>query len=77
MDTTTAPFASIGIDIGKEVFHIVGFSTDGKDRFSSQDQATGARRDLQEVAASQNLSSAAQEMRWQGENRKGYCQLRR
>ena len=30
MDTTTQPLASIGIDIGKEVFHIVGFSTDGK-----------------------------------------------
>jgi transposase len=30
MDTTTPPLASIGIDIGKEVFHIVGFSTDGK-----------------------------------------------
>jgi transposase len=30
MDSTTSPLASIGIDIGKEVFHIVGFSTDGK-----------------------------------------------
>jgi len=30
MYTTTPPLASIGIDIGKEVFHIVGFSTDGK-----------------------------------------------
>src|ERR1700727_2289647 len=29
MDTTTPRLASIGIDIGKEVFHIVGFSTDG------------------------------------------------
>src|SRR5271163_3569100 len=33
MDTTTAPLASIGIDIGKEVFHIVGFSTDGRISF--------------------------------------------
>ena len=33
MDITTAPLASIGIDIGKEVFHIVGFSTDGKIAF--------------------------------------------
>jgi transposase len=33
MDTTTPPFASIGIDIGKEVFHIVGFGTDGKIAF--------------------------------------------
>jgi transposase len=30
MNTTTPPLASIGIDIGKEVFHIGGFSTDGK-----------------------------------------------
>jgi transposase len=34
MDTTTVPpLASIGIDIGKEVFHIVGFSTDGRIAF--------------------------------------------
>ena len=26
-------FASIGIDIGKDVFHIVGFSTDGRIAF--------------------------------------------
>ena len=31
--TTTAPLASIGIDIGKEVFHIVGFGTNGKIAF--------------------------------------------
>lgn len=30
MDTTTQPLASIGIDIGKDVFHAVGFGTDGK-----------------------------------------------
>ena len=29
MNTTTLRLASIGIDIGKEVFHIVGFSADG------------------------------------------------
>jgi transposase len=33
MDTTTLPLASIGIDIGKEVFHVVGFGTDGKIAF--------------------------------------------
>src|SRR5215468_6472014 len=33
MDTNTSALASIGIDIGKEVFHIVGFSTDGKIAF--------------------------------------------
>lgn len=29
----TTPLASIGIDIGKEVFHVVGFGTDGKIAF--------------------------------------------
>jgi transposase len=33
MDTTIAPLASIGIDIGKEVFHLVGFGADGKIAF--------------------------------------------
>src|SRR6201994_1370000 len=33
MDTITQPLASIGIDIGKEVFHVVGFGTDGKIAF--------------------------------------------
>src|SRR5882757_9726902 len=33
MDTTIPPLASIGIDIGKEVFHVVGFSTNGKIAF--------------------------------------------
>jgi transposase len=33
MDTTVVPLASIGIDIGKEVFHLVGFGTDGKIAF--------------------------------------------
>ncbi|OCK56519.1 hypothetical protein LMTR3_12655 [Bradyrhizobium sp. LMTR 3] len=33
MDTTSAPLASVGIDIGKEVFHVVGFGTDGKIAF--------------------------------------------
>jgi hypothetical protein len=30
---TTTPLASIGIDIGKEVFHVVGFDADGKIAF--------------------------------------------
>jgi hypothetical protein len=33
MDITTPPLASIGIDIGKEVFHVVGFGADGKIAF--------------------------------------------
>lgn len=31
--TITTPLASIGIDIGKEVFHVVGFDADGKSAF--------------------------------------------
>ena len=37
MDTTSAPLASVGIDIGKEVFHVVGFGTDGKIAFRPSD----------------------------------------
>src|SRR4029079_13978767 len=33
MDITSAHLASIGIDIGKDVFHVVGFGTDGKIAF--------------------------------------------
>src|SRR4051794_12724952 len=32
-ETTAAPLAGIGIDIGKEVFHLVGFGADGKIAF--------------------------------------------
>ena len=33
MDTNTPALASIGIDIGKEFFHIVGFGSNGKVAF--------------------------------------------
>lgn len=33
MDTTTPALASIGIDIGKDVFHLVAFDTAGKIAF--------------------------------------------
>src|ERR1700757_4803184 len=36
MDTTISPLASIGIDIGKEVFHVVGFDANGKIAFRRQ-----------------------------------------
>jgi transposase len=32
-DTITTPLISVGIDIGKELFHVVGFGTDGKIAF--------------------------------------------
>jgi hypothetical protein len=41
MDTTTLPLASIGIDIGKEVFHIVGFSADGTIAFRRKIKIAG------------------------------------
>jgi hypothetical protein len=44
MDTTTPRFASIGIDIGKEVFHIVGFGTDGKIAFRRKVSPTSTLR---------------------------------
>ena len=40
-DPPTPTFASIGIDIGKDVFHIVGFDTSGKVP-SVRSQALGA-----------------------------------
>ena len=39
MDTNTPALASIGIDIGKEVFHIVGFGTNGKPAHSRDQSA--------------------------------------
>jgi hypothetical protein len=32
-ETTTAPLAVTGVDIGKDVFHLVGFGADGKIAF--------------------------------------------
>lgn len=33
VDPITTPLASVGIDIGKEIFHVVGLGTDGKTAF--------------------------------------------
>ena len=46
MDTTTPALASIGIDIGKDVFHLVGFDTDGKIAF---------RRKIKRLALTETL----------------------
>ena len=48
MDTGTPPFASIGIDIGKEVFHIVGFSAEGKIAF---------RREIKRLALAETFKN--------------------
>jgi hypothetical protein len=44
-EATTAPLAVIGIDIGKDVFHLVGFGVDGKIAFRRRIR----RLDLKEV----------------------------
>src|SRR5215468_87278 len=44
-ESKTAPFAVIGIDIGKDVFHLVGFGVDGKIAFRRRIR----RLDLKEV----------------------------
>lgn len=36
MGSSTASMAVIGVDIGKEVFHLVGFDVDGKIAFRSK-----------------------------------------
>ena len=44
MDIATSPLASIGIDIGKDVFHIIGFGTDGKIAYRQQSGGLTATR---------------------------------
>src|SRR3954451_9428599 len=56
MDTSIAPLASIGIDIGKEVFHVVGLSTDGRIAFF---------RKIKRLALVET-QKAAPEYRWHG-----------
>ncbi|HZR75930.1 hypothetical protein [Bradyrhizobium sp.] len=51
-----APLASIGIDIGKEVFHVVGFGTDGKIAF---------RRKIKRLALVETFSRG-RESAWNG-----------
>ena len=57
MDTTARPLSSIGIDIGKEVFHVVGFSTDGKIAF---------RRKIKRLALVETFRTASSERRRYG-----------
>ena len=42
-ETTSAPLAVIGIDIGKEVFHLVGFAADGKIAFRRRIRRLGLK----------------------------------
>ena len=49
MDTATQP-SSIGIDIGKDVFHVVGFDADDKIAFRRKDQTADADGHLPEAS---------------------------
>ena len=42
-ETTAAPLAVIGVDIGKEVVHLVGFGTDGKIAFRKRIRRLGLK----------------------------------
>src|SRR3954451_20902657 len=57
MDTSIAPLASIGIDIGKEVFHVVGLSTDGRIAFP---------RKIKRLALVETFKNLPPECRWHG-----------
>ena len=43
MDSNTASVAVIGVDIGKEVFHLVGFGIDGKIAFRRRIKRLGLK----------------------------------
>ena len=48
-ETTTAPLAVIGIDIGKEIFHLVGFGTDGKTAFRKKIRRLGLKEAFEQL----------------------------
>ena len=50
-ETTAVPLAVIGVDIGKDVFHLVGFGADGKIAFRKKIRRLGSQRRLREAAA--------------------------
>ena len=50
-ETTAAPLAVIGVDIGKDVFHLVGFGADGKIAFRRKIRRLASQRRVREAAA--------------------------
>jgi transposase len=50
-ETNTSPLAVIGVDIGKDVFHLVGLGADGKIAFRRKGQATGSQGCIRAAAA--------------------------
>ena len=68
MDTTVVPLASIGIDIGKEVFHLVGFGADGKIAF---------RRKIKRLALAEAFKTLSPPHRGHGGlPQRSFCQSR-
>src|SRR3954467_2001768 len=51
-ETTAAPLAVIGVDIGKEVFHLVGFGTDGKIAFRKKIKRLGLKEAFEQLPPS-------------------------
>ena len=43
MESNPAPLSAIGVDIGKEVFHLVGFGVDGKIAFRRRIRRLGLK----------------------------------
>src|ERR1051325_11142657 len=48
-ETTAVPLVVIGIDIGKEVFHLVGFGTDGKIAFRKKIRRLGLKEAFEQL----------------------------
>jgi transposase len=48
-ETTAAPLAVIGVDIGKEVFHLVGFGADGKIAFRKKIRRLGLKETFEQL----------------------------
>ena len=48
-ETTAVPLAVIGVDIGKDVFHLVGLSVDGKIAFKKKIGRLGLRDDFEKL----------------------------
>ena len=51
MKSNTSSAVVIGVDIGKDIFHLVGFAADGKIAFRRRISATGSQGRLREAAA--------------------------
>ena len=50
IETNTASLAVIGVDIGKEVFHIVGLGVDGKIAFRRKIKRLGLEEAFEKLA---------------------------